>query len=166
MKEYKQLAVAFTGPSNEGKTTLVVKLSNLLQEQGFKVAIIKHDPCDKAIFDKEGKDSDRYTKTGADVIVTSPTRTTMFKQEEKSIEDMAKLFGKFDYLLVEGLKTIPLPRLCVCRNQINYDYFDVSDAILIDVNLQEKPQQEITSIDLDNHEAIISWIDQNGKQLI
>jgi molybdopterin-guanine dinucleotide biosynthesis protein B len=157
--------VAFTGPSNEGKTTLVVKLSNLLRERGFKVAIVKHDPCDKAIFDKEGKDSDRYTKTGADVIVTSPTRTTLFKQEEKSIEEIAKLFGSFDYMLVEGLKSIPLPRLCICRNQINYDYFDVSDALLMESNLEEIPNTNMTTINLDDFESIISWIDSNAKTM-
>lgn len=165
MKKYKQLAVAFTGPSNEGKTTLVVKLSNLLQSHGFKVAIVKHDPCDKAIFDKEGKDSDRYTKTGADVIVTSPTRTTLFKQEEKSIEEIAKLFGEFDYMLVEGLKSIPLPRLCICRNQINYDYFDVSDALLLDSTLQETPNTDMTTINLDDFDSIIQWIDSNAKTI-
>jgi molybdopterin-guanine dinucleotide biosynthesis protein B len=162
MKKYKQISVAFTGPSNEGKTTLVEKLSILLQKKGFKVAIVKHDPCDKAIFDKEGKDSDRYTKIGADVVVTSPTRTTLFKQEQKSIKEIANLFGEFDYMLVEGLKSIPLPRLCVCRKQINYQYFDVSDALLIDKNLNEKPNFTINSIDLENHEAIIEWIDANG----
>ena len=162
MKQYKQLSVAFTGPSNEGKTTLVEELSNKLKNLGFKVAIVKHDPCDKAIFDKEGKDSDRYTKTGADVIVTNPTRTTLFKQEEKSIKEIANLFGEFDYMLVEGLKSIPLPRLCVCRNQINYDYFDVSDALLIDKKLDEKPNVDIKSIYLDDHDAILQWIDKNG----
>ncbi|MEA3553926.1 MAG: molybdopterin-guanine dinucleotide biosynthesis protein MobB, partial [Campylobacterota bacterium] len=27
----KRLAVAFTGPSNSGKTTLIIKVSNILQ---------------------------------------------------------------------------------------------------------------------------------------
>ena len=163
MKQYKQLAVAFTGPSNEGKTTLVEKLSVDLQKKGFKVAIVKHDPCDKAIFDKEGKDSDRYTKTGADVIVTSPTRTTMFKQEQKTIIEIAKLFGTFDYMLVEGLKSIPLPRICVCRRAINYDYFDVSDILAVDSTLSEKVKPNIKTLNLEDHQSIIDWIDNNGK---
>ena len=165
MKKYKQISIAFTGPSNEGKTTLVEKLSIKLQKDGFKVAIVKHDPCDKAIFDKEGKDSDRYTKTGADVIVTSPTRTTLFKQEEKSIKAIAELFGEFDYMLVEGLKAIPLPRICVCRKAINYDYFDVSDAIALDSSLKEIPDGKHDILALDDLDAIIVWIDKNGTTL-
>ena len=109
----KKIVVAFTGQSNSGKTTLVVKLSEKLQEKGFKVCIIKHDPADKATFDKEGKDSHKFFSTGADVAVVSPTRTTMFKQETSSIDEIARMFGEFDYLLVEGLKTLPLPRICV-----------------------------------------------------
>lgn len=56
----KKIIVAFTGPSNSGKTTLIVKLSEILQSQKYKVCIIKNDPKDKAIFDKEGKDSYKF----------------------------------------------------------------------------------------------------------
>ena len=77
----KKIAVAFTGPSNSGKTTLIVKLSTLLHSQGYKVCIIKHDPHDKAVFDKEGKDSYKFSQTGANVAVVSPTRTTILKKQ-------------------------------------------------------------------------------------
>jgi len=50
-KNNKRLAVAFTGPSNSGKTTLIEKLSIALQKDGYKVAIVKNDPKDKARFD-------------------------------------------------------------------------------------------------------------------
>jgi len=49
-----RVAVAFTGPSGSGKTTLVEKVSQALIGVR-KVAIIKNDPKDKAIFDVEGK---------------------------------------------------------------------------------------------------------------
>jgi len=50
----KRVAVAFTGPSGSGKTTLVEKVAKVLIEKQ-KVAIIKNDPKDKAVFDVEGK---------------------------------------------------------------------------------------------------------------
>ena len=53
----KRLIVAFSGPSNSGKTTAIVKVASILQDQSFKVCIVKHDPKDKAMFDREGKDS-------------------------------------------------------------------------------------------------------------
>ncbi|MCH9740079.1 MAG: molybdopterin-guanine dinucleotide biosynthesis protein MobB, partial [Epsilonproteobacteria bacterium] len=65
----KRFAVAFTGPSGSGKTTLVEKVAQELIKTR-EVAIIKNDPKDKAIFDIEGKDSYKFSQTGAEVVVT------------------------------------------------------------------------------------------------
>ena len=160
----KKKAVAFTGPSNSGKTTLIVKLSTTLQARGYKVCIIKHDPHDKAIFDKEGKDSYKFSQTGANVAVVSPTRTTIFKKETSPIEEIAQSFGEFDYLLVEGLKTIPLPRIAIFRNELNDKYFECSDAIATDetIHTSQIPEGSL-HLDLNDVEGIIGWIDRNGK---
>ena len=83
----KKIVVAFTGPSNSGKTTLITKLSNYLKEQNFKICIVKHDPKDKAVFDTVGKDSYKFSQTGADVAVVSPNKTTLFKQETSSLNE-------------------------------------------------------------------------------
>jgi molybdopterin-guanine dinucleotide biosynthesis protein B len=166
MKKYKRLAVAFTGKSNSGKTTLLVKVSNQLQEAGYKVAMVKHDAHDKAIFDKEGKDSHRFSSTGADVVVISPTRTTMFKKEQSSINQVISMFGDFDYLLVEGLKTIPLPRICVARNQLHSEYFDVTDTLATDDSISKSDIPDgMQILDLNNPDTIIDWINNNAKQV-
>ncbi|MEA3290154.1 MAG: molybdopterin-guanine dinucleotide biosynthesis protein B [Campylobacterota bacterium] len=162
----QRLAVTFTGPSNSGKTTLIVKLSTLLQKKGYKVAIIKHDPKDKAIFDKEGKDSYKFTNTGADVAVVSPNRTTVFKKESSSIDNIISMMTDFDYLLVEGLKTLPLPRICVQRESINEKYFEVTDTIASDNTIDKtKLPEGMTTIDLNDIEAVIKWINKNGKKV-
>jgi len=163
----KKIAVAFTGPSNSGKTTLIIKLSTLLQSLGYKVCIIKHDPHDKAIFDKEGKDSYKFSQTGANVAVVSPTRTTILKKETSSVEEIAASFGEFDYLLVEGLKTIPLPRIAIFRNELNEKYFDVTDAIATDESIEATQiPQTCEHLDLNNIEQILNWIDKNGKKVL
>ena len=72
----RRLAIAFSGPSNSGKTTLILKVGKKFIKDGLKVAIVKHDPGDKAKFDVEGKDSFKFSQIGADVVVASPTRTT------------------------------------------------------------------------------------------
>ncbi|PLY06617.1 MAG: molybdopterin-guanine dinucleotide biosynthesis protein B [Arcobacter sp.] len=165
-KNYKKLVVAFSGPSNSGKTTLVAKVSNILQDNGQKVCIVKHDPKDKARFDKPGKDSDKFSQTGADVAVVSPTRTTLFKQSTSSIEEMIELFGDFDYLLVEGLKTLDLPRISIFRNRLDESYFPVTDAIAYDetINSNEIPTN-IDKLDLNNPEEVISWIEKHAKRV-
>ena len=163
----KRLAVAFTGASNSGKTTLIIKLSKILKKRGFKVAIIKHDPHDKANPDKEGKDSWKFYQNGAEVALLSPTRTTIFKHTSKTIEEIADCFDSFDYLLVEGLKTLPLPRICVVRNTINTTYFEISDTLAVDFNTIKKKDlpTNVNTIDLSNLDEIINWINKNGKNI-
>lgn len=163
----KRFAVAFTGPSGSGKTTLVEKLSKVLIQER-EVAIIKHDPKDKASFDTVGKDSHTFSQTGAEVVVTSPTRTTYFSQRNKELDEIINLFNHFDILLVEGLKTLPLPRIAIFRNQIDESYLSCSEAIAIDrsININEyNIPANIDVLELNNTNQIIQWIDQNAKSV-
>ncbi len=160
----KNLAVAFTGPSNSGKTTLIVKVASILQDRGFKVCIVKHDPKDKATFDREGKDSFKFFQTGADIAVVGPTRTTMFKHQTSTIEELINMFDDFDYLLVEGLKTLPLPRIAIFRDLIQESYFEVTDVIATDHTIKNVPDG-MQKLDLNNPEEIINWIEKNAKRV-
>ncbi|WP_415408176.1 molybdopterin-guanine dinucleotide biosynthesis protein B [Sulfurovum sp. CS9] len=163
----RRVAVAFTGPSGSGKTTLVEKVAKVLIEKQ-KVAIIKNDPKDKAVFDVEGKDSYKFSQTGAEVVVTSPTRTTYFSQREKTLDDIVAMIKDFDILLVEGLKTLPLPRIAIFRNEIDESYFDCSEAIAVDetINLaQYTIPKDIDILDLNDTAQIIEWIKHNAKNI-
>ena len=165
----KRLAVAFTGPSNSGKTTLILKVARkLIHEHHLKVAIIKHDPKDKARFDVEGKDSYKFSDTGAEVIVTSPNRTTYFSQKKSELDDMIRLFDDFDFLLVEGLKNLPLPRISIFRDTLDTDYFSYMNALAtdnsIDTTKYELPKS-IDILDLNNPDDVISWIFKNAKKV-
>ena len=163
----KRVAVAFTGPSGSGKTTLVEKVAKILIVDQ-KVAIIKNDPKDKVVFDVEGKDSDKFTKTGAEVVVTSPTRTTYFSQREKSLDELIAMINDFDILLVEGLKTLPLPRIAIFRNSIDESYFSCSEAIAVDDTVRLSDYTipvSIDILDLNNTNEIISWIKQHAKDI-
>jgi len=163
----KSLAVAFTGPSDSGKTTLVIKVATLLKKE-YQLAIIKNDPSDKAIFDVEGKDSWKFSQTGAEVVITSPTRTTLFSQRQKSLEDIIAMIGEFDFLLVEGLKNLPLPRIAIFRNKLDESYFDYCDAIAMDESINPHDYtipSHITLLDLNNPEAVVAWIHQNAKKV-
>lgn len=163
----KRVAIAFTGPSNSGKTTLVEKIAReLIKER--KVAIIKNDPKDKAQFDTEGKDSYKFSQTGAEVVITSPTRTTYFSQREKTLEEIVEMIHDFEILLVEGLKTLPLPRIAVFRNKIDESYFVCSEAIAIDETIDLANYaipDHIDILDLNNTAKIIAWIDAHAKNI-
>lgn len=162
----KRLAVAFSGPSNSGKTTAIVKVSNILQDKGFKVCIIKHDPKDKARFDKPGKDSYKFSETGADVAVVSPNKTTLLKKNTSTINEMIELFDNFDYLLVEGLKTLDLPRISIFRDKLDETYFSVTNAIASDETIDKNEiPSTIDKLDLNNPNELIIWIDKNAKRV-
>ena len=165
----KRIAVAFTGPSNSGKTTLILKIARkLIHEHKQEVAIIKHDPKDKARFDVEGKDSYRFADTGAEVIVTSPNRTTYFSHHHSELDEMIRLFDKFDILLVEGLKNLPLPRISVFRNSVDETYFEYMNALAVDdtvdMSKYEIPK-EVKLLDLNNVDEVIEWIFKNAKEV-
>lgn len=134
----------------------------------FKIAIIKNDPKDKASFDIEGKDSYKFTQTGAEVVITSPTRTTYFSRREKTLDEIIAMIDDFDYLLVEGLKTLPLPRIAIFRQKIEESYFDCSEAIAIDESINAEDYsipQTLTLLDLNHTEEIIRWIKNNAKEI-
>ncbi|RLA69947.1 MAG: molybdopterin-guanine dinucleotide biosynthesis protein B [Epsilonproteobacteria bacterium] len=164
---HKRVAIAFTGPSNSGKTTLVEKIAKILIEER-KVAIIKNDPKDKAQFDVEGKDSHKFSQTGAEVVITSPTRTTYFSQREKTLDEIVSMIHDFDILLVEGLKTLPLPRIAIFRNTIDESYFECSEAIAIDESIDQSQYtipENIDILDLNNTTQIIAWINLHAQDI-
>lgn len=163
----KQIAVAFTGPSNSGKTTLIEKIAKILILDR-RVAIIKNDPKDKAQFDVEGKDSYKFSETGAETVVVSPTRTTYFSKQSRDLPGIIDMLSPFDILLVEGLKTLPLPRIAIFRNSIDEGYFPHSDAIAIDQSVDIEAYtipKRITLLDLNDPQSVIAWIDKNGKDI-
>ncbi|MSN96031.1 molybdopterin-guanine dinucleotide biosynthesis protein B [Campylobacter sp. FMV-PI01] len=158
----KRLAVAFSGPSNSGKTTLILKVAKKFIEDGLKVVIIKHDPSDKARFDVKGKDSYKFSQIGADVVVASPTKTTYFCKKNKNLGEIITMLGEFDILIVEGLKTLPLPRISVFRDEIDERYLSVSNAVAtnglnFDGNLKH--------FDVNDYLGVCGWILKNAKKV-
>ncbi|MCK4975147.1 MAG: molybdopterin-guanine dinucleotide biosynthesis protein B, partial [Sulfurimonas sp.] len=148
---------------------LILKVARkLIHDHSKEVAIIKHDPKDKARFDVEGKDSYKFSDTGAEVIVTSPNRTTLFSKKNKDIDEMIRLFDKFDILLVEGLKNLPLPRISIFRDEIDSDYFPYMNALATDSSVDLKSYDipnNVDILDINDCEDVISWILKNAKEV-
>lgn len=64
---YHPFELAFSGFSGSGKTTLMEKIISLLS-QHYKVGYVKHD-AHQFLIDKEGKDTDRAKKAGANSVL-------------------------------------------------------------------------------------------------
>lgn len=162
-------AIAFTGNSNSGKTTLIEKLTLYLKINfpNKRVSIIKHDPKDKATLDTPGKDSARFFQTGADIAIRGATQTTLRFHKNLSIDSLIDYFEEYDYLFVEGLKELSLPRICVARNYFDERFLPYIQAIAIDPTLKKEllNSYKLPILDLNNAQQILEWINANIKEL-
>ena len=160
-------AIAFSGPSNSGKTTLIQKLIAHFKRTK-RIAVIKHDPKDKARFDKEGKDSHTFYSSGANVAVLSPTRSTYFFHDPHAIDEVIKRLYPFDLLFIEGLKTLPFPRLVLFREAVNEEYLPYADALAVHKSIDTKKYdipKELSVFDPDDIDAIAKWIITHAKEI-
>lgn len=162
INEKKRLIMGFCGPSNSGKTTLIKKMIEILSPT-YKVAAIKHDAEDKAIVDKDGKDSKIFFDTGADVALFSNYRTTIFRHCGGNFKEMIEALGDFDYLFIEGLKELPIPKIGIFRNNIDESFLPHCLAIAVDESVINLPKDKEV-LDLNNPKEIIDWIDKNGAR--
>jgi molybdopterin-guanine dinucleotide biosynthesis protein MobB len=117
----KPAVVAFVGGHNAGKTRLIAGLLPKLQARGLRLGTIKHTTKD-AEDDIAGKDSDIHAKAGASVgAFVTPERTTArrFGPEEPLEALLTRAFADCDLVLVEGYKSLPVPKVEVTRAGIS-----------------------------------------------
>lgn len=104
--------IAFCGFSNSGKTTLISRLISLFSKS-YSVGYYKHG-CHRFDIDREGKDSFVVSQSGATTVMLSdPERHALVSNagSDPLLEKTGLLHA--DFLLVEGLKELPLPKLVV-----------------------------------------------------
>lgn len=107
--------------SNVGKTVLIEGLIKEIKKRGYKVATIKHDVHGFDI-DKEGKDTWRHRKAGAEaVIISSKERMAFIREVEEEIplEDLIKKLEDFDFIIIEGYKNSRYKKLEVYREGVS-----------------------------------------------
>jgi len=109
--------VAFVGGHDSGKTTLLTRLVPLLSARGFAVGAIKHASRDFED-DEIGKDSQRLGASGAAVwaLVTPGRVTARRRASDEALPDLlSRQFSDCDLVLIEGFKSLPVPKVEVTR---------------------------------------------------
>lgn len=107
--------VAFSGT---GKTTFLERLIPVLKKRGLRLAVMKHDAHDFQV-DREGKDSWRMTRAGADVtVLTNGQHAVLF--ENRPVEDARILeqIRDVDLILTEGYKHGPWKKIALYRREL------------------------------------------------
>lgn len=109
--------VSFVAYSGTGKTTFLEKLIPKLKACGLKIAIVKHDGH-RFDIDHEGKDSDRFTKAGADVTgLISSEKAVLMDNRTVDPEAFLKKIDGVDLILTEGFKHGPWPKIMLHRKE-------------------------------------------------
>jgi molybdopterin-guanine dinucleotide biosynthesis protein MobB len=119
--DHRPALVAFVGGHNSGKTTLLEKVIPLLRARGLEVGAVKHTSHDVED-DVVGKDSQRLGAAGAAVwsLVTPERATVRRRLEGASLVDLVRRqFSGCDLVLIEGYKSVPIPRIEVTRSGIS-----------------------------------------------
>ena len=113
--------VAFVGGHDSGKTSILVELVPRLKERGLVVGTLKHTTRDVED-DTPGKDSQRHAAAGAGVAaLVTPARTTArrFGEEEALAEILRREFRGCDLVLIEGYKSLSMPKIEVVRTGVS-----------------------------------------------
>lgn len=119
--DHRPALVAFVGGHDSGKTTLLENLIPRLRARGLEVGAVKHTSQDVED-DVVGKDSQRLGAAGAVVwSLVTPQRTTVRRRlEGTSLADLVRRqFSGCDVVLIEGYKSVPIPRFEVTRAGIS-----------------------------------------------
>src|ERR1700683_4311044 len=111
--------IGFAGWSGAGKTTLIVRLIPELNRRGFSVSTIKHAHHNFDL-DQPGKDSYEHRAAGAEeVLVASANRVALMRElrgsPEPTLAELLRLLKPVDFVLVEGFKRDPLPKIEIFR---------------------------------------------------
>lgn len=105
--------ISIVGPSDSGKTTLIVRLLRALQRKGYHVGVLKHTHA-RIKVDRAGTDTDRFSRAGAALSAISDDAVLASFGDVTGKGPgtvIAALAAGLDLLIVEGYKREPLPKL-------------------------------------------------------
>jgi len=166
MNEFPVPVLGIVAWSGTGKTTLLERLIPELKNSGIRVGAIKHSHHDFEI-DKQGKDSDRLRKAGADqIILASKFRTAFIIEEDGATEpdlfqQLKRLDAeKLDLVLVEGFRQEAIPKIEVYRPALNKPLLYLEDDSVVAVASDEQPKQDIVVpvLPLNDERAVSEFI--------
>lgn len=153
--------LAFAAYSGTGKTTLIEKLVSNLKAKGLRIAVIKHD-AHQIDIDREGKDSWRFSKAGAELsIVSSAEKTACIEQRPLQFEQVIEKVHDVDLILVEGYKKEPLSQIGICRKETGKDFpADISRYVAVVTDV-EGLNMDIPQFSFEDIDEIAEFIMKN-----
>jgi len=148
MNSEEATIISIAGKQNAGKTTLLKDLIPKLKEQGYRVGTLKYN-IRKFDIDHEGKDTYKYSNSGADsVAISTQSEFVVMKKTANPLtlhEIIEAHFNDVDVVLVEGYREDGYPRIRIIDPQDTNAVKTDSENELLLVN--EKTGNSCFSID-------------------
>lgn len=154
--DLKPAVVAFVGAHNAGKTTLMLDVIPRLKALGLSVGVVKHTSKDVED-DVPGKDSHRHSLSGAEAsVLVTPARTTARRRgAEEPLDDLlAREFAACDLVLVEGYKSLPIPKIEVRRSAAKRVSIEGAAARISDM----PGDDDVPTIPFDDLDGIVAMV--------
>jgi molybdopterin-guanine dinucleotide biosynthesis protein MobB len=112
--------ISIAGKQNAGKTTLIKDIIPKLKEHGYRVGTLKYN-IRKFDIDHEGKDTYKYSDSGADsVAISSQNELVVMKKTANPLtlhEIIEAYFSDVNIVLVEGYREDGYPRIRIIDSQ-------------------------------------------------
>lgn len=155
--------ISVVGKSDVGKTTFLEKLVRELKNQGYRVAVIKHDTHGFEI-DHPGKDSWRMAQAGSDVVViSSADKMAMIKKtnQELSLDQLeAHFMGGVDIILTEGYKSADRPKIEISRADVS-DELLCREQELLALVTDQRFDLDVPHFALDDARGVVDFLIEN-----
>jgi len=160
--------LGFCAYSGTGKTHLLEKLIPLLQQQGLKVAVIKHTHHSFDM-DRPGKDSYRLRAVGANPVILASNKRWVLMQETSSqvdvdfaslVETLQQHTKSLDLILVEGFKHEQFAKIELHRPVLKQPLLCQNDDSVIAVATDESlpVTLPIPVLNLNNPQQILGFV--------
>jgi molybdopterin-guanine dinucleotide biosynthesis protein MobB len=153
--------------SGTGKTTLLARLLPILQENGLRVAVVKHAHHSFEL-DQPGKDSWTLRKAGAEqMLVASRKRAALITDfaddsDEPALADLLPMLDSthLDMVLVEGFKREVIPKIELHRPQLGRPLLcgRMRHIIAVASDAPLKLPRPLKLLDLNNADEIARFI--------
>ena len=112
---------SIAGYHRSGKTTVAVELIKELKKRGFKVVSIKDIHAEDFSMEEKNSNSWKHWEASQDtVIARGLNETYQIWHRQLSLSEMLEHLDA-DYVVIEGMKSAPLPRIICAENQSQLD---------------------------------------------
>ncbi|WP_284679988.1 molybdopterin-guanine dinucleotide biosynthesis protein B [Aceticella autotrophica] len=133
-------AFAVSGKKNSGKTTTVENIIKELRNQNYTVGSVK-DIHDNVEFDKEGSDTDRHKKAGAQLVTArGVVETDLMFQRRLELDEILNFYS-YDYVVLEGFKSFSLPKILCAKSLEEIDELMDKDVFAVSGLIAEKIEE-------------------------